>query len=88
MLFKGRSVIILLCIGAGANDDAQTSTDHAKAVCIAKDCLLAGAKSDPRAAHIWTNLANAYNLIGDHRTSGKCLEKVYFAHCSIFLIQN
>ena len=56
--------------------------DHVSAVCIAKDCLLAGAQSDPRAAHIWTNLANAYNLIGDHRTSGKCLEKVLLAHCN------
>ncbi|KAG6383025.1 hypothetical protein SASPL_157240 [Salvia splendens] len=71
LLIKYGSVIA----GAGANADAQTSMDHVSAVCIAKDCLLAGAKSDPRAAHIWTNLANAYNLIGDHRTSGKCLEK-------------
>ncbi|XP_047955640.1 probable UDP-N-acetylglucosamine--peptide N-acetylglucosaminyltransferase SPINDLY isoform X1 [Salvia hispanica] len=71
LLIKYGSVIA----GAGANADAQTSMDHVSAVCIAKDCLLAGAQSDPRAAHIWTNLANAYNLIGDHRTSGKCLEK-------------
>ncbi|KAL0441149.1 UNVERIFIED_CONTAM: hypothetical protein Sradi_0053800 [Sesamum radiatum] len=45
------------------------------AVDVAKECLLAAVKADPRAAHIWTNLANAYYLIGDHRTSGKCLEK-------------
>ncbi|KAH6770532.1 tetratricopeptide repeat protein [Perilla frutescens var. hirtella] len=70
LLIKYGSVIA----GAGANADAQTSVDHVTAVCIAKDCLLAGAKSDPRAAHIWTNLANAHHLIGDHRTSGKCLE--------------
>lgn len=47
------------------------------AVNVAKECLLAAAKADPRAAHIWVNLANAYNLVGDHRTSGKCLEKVF-----------
>ncbi|KAK4394895.1 hypothetical protein Sango_1643800 [Sesamum angolense] len=45
------------------------------AVDVAKECLLAAVKADPRAAHIWTNLASAYYLIGDHRTSGKCLEK-------------
>lgn len=80
MLFKD-IFFHLLCIGAGANADAQTSRDHVTAVCIAKDCLLAGAKTDPRAAHIWANLANAYHLIGDHRNSGKCLEKVLLAHC-------
>ncbi|KAL0356374.1 UNVERIFIED_CONTAM: hypothetical protein Sradi_4084300 [Sesamum radiatum] len=72
---------LLLCrygsviAGAGANADAQTSGDEVIAVDVAKECLLAAAKADPRAAHIWTNLANAYYLIGDHRTSGKCLEK-------------
>lgn len=49
------------------------------AVNVAKECLLAATKADPRAAHIWTNLANAYYLIGDHRSSGKCLEKVFLA---------
>ncbi|KAI3454360.1 hypothetical protein Pfo_011023 [Paulownia fortunei] len=72
---------LLLCrygsviAGAGANADAQTSADQVVAADVAKECLLAAAKADPRAAHIWTNLANAYYLIGDHRASGKCLEK-------------
>ncbi|PIN27038.1 Protein O-GlcNAc transferase [Handroanthus impetiginosus] len=72
---------LLLCrygsviAGAGAKADAQTSSGQVMAIDVAKECLLAAAKADPRAAHIWTNLANAYYLIGDHRTSGKCLEK-------------
>ncbi|KAL8041797.1 hypothetical protein ABFX02_09G007300 [Erythranthe guttata] len=72
---------LLLCrygsviAGVGANSDAQTSADQFASVNVAKECLLAAVKADPRAAHIWTNLANAYYLIGDHRTSGKCLEK-------------
>ncbi|KAL8464731.1 hypothetical protein ACS0TY_034297 [Phlomoides rotata] len=72
---------LLLCrygsviAGAGANADTRTSEDQVMAVNVAKECLLAAAKADPRAAHIWVNLANAYNLVGDHRTSAKCLEK-------------
>lgn len=59
------------------------------AVNVAKECLLAAAKADPRAAHVWVNLANAYYLVGDHRTSGKCLEKVLLVlaqnlFCTIF----
>ncbi|KAK6148233.1 hypothetical protein DH2020_019145 [Rehmannia glutinosa] len=72
---------LLLCrygsviAGAGASADARGSADQVVAADVAKECLLAAAKAEPRAAHIWTNLANAYYLIGDHRTSGKCLEK-------------
>ncbi|CAA3007473.1 probable UDP-N-acetylglucosamine--peptide N-acetylglucosaminyltransferase SPINDLY isoform X2 [Olea europaea subsp. europaea] len=61
--------------GAGANAEEGTSADQVAAANVAKECLLAAAKADPRAAHIWTNLANAYYLTGDHRTPGKCLEK-------------
>lgn len=61
--------------GAGANAEGGTSADQVAAANVAKECLLAAAKADPRAAHIWTNLANAYYLTGDHRTPGKCLEK-------------
>lgn len=71
---------LLLCkhgavvAGAGANDDGA-SEDQVTAVNVAKECLLAAVKADPKAAHIWTNLANAYYMTGDHRSSGKCLEK-------------
>ncbi|XWS60332.1 hypothetical protein CRYUN_Cryun07bG0026700 [Craigia yunnanensis] len=72
---------ILLCkygsvvAGAGANVSEGASGDQVAAVNVAKECLLAALKSDPKAAHTWANLANAYYLIGDHRSSSKCLEK-------------
>lgn len=72
---------VLLCkygsavAGAGANADEGASDDQVTAANVAKDCLLAAAKADPKAAHVWTNLANAYYMTGDHRSSGKCLEK-------------
>lgn len=51
---------------------------------MAKECLLAAAKADPKAAHVWTNLANAYFMAGDHRNSGKCLEKVIHSLFMLF----
>ncbi|KAH7549780.1 hypothetical protein JRO89_XS13G0081400 [Xanthoceras sorbifolium] len=42
---------------------------------VAKECLLGALKVDPKAAHTWVNLANAYHVTGDYRSSGKCLEK-------------
>nr|DAD40038.1 TPA_asm: hypothetical protein HUJ06_014361 [Nelumbo nucifera] len=48
---------------------------HVAAANVAKECLLAAVRSDPRAAHIWVNLTNAYYLVGDHSSAGKCLEK-------------
>ncbi|GMJ00089.1 hypothetical protein like AT5G63200 [Hibiscus trionum] len=71
---------ILLCkygsivAGAGANASGASS-DQFAAINVSKECLLAAVKSDPKAAHTWANLANAYYLIGDHRSSSKCLEK-------------
>ncbi|KAK8604626.1 hypothetical protein V6N13_099558 [Hibiscus sabdariffa] len=72
---------ILLCkygsivAGAGANASEGASRDQSAAINVAKECLLAAVKSDPKAAHTWANLANAYYLVGDHRSSSKCLEK-------------
>ncbi|KAG9138003.1 hypothetical protein Leryth_001276 [Lithospermum erythrorhizon] len=72
---------LLLCrygtvvAGAGANACEEASADQAAAANVAKECLLAAIKGDPKAAHIWMNLANAYHLIGDHKSSAKCLEK-------------
>ncbi|KAL3835282.1 hypothetical protein ACJIZ3_010018 [Penstemon smallii] len=72
---------VLLCkygsviAGAGATAGARSSAEQVVAANVAKECLLAAAKADPRVSHIWTNLANAYYLTGDHRSSGKCLEK-------------
>ncbi|KAK9278719.1 hypothetical protein L1049_028295 [Liquidambar formosana] len=78
---------ILLCkygsivAGAGANAGEGSSADQVIAANVAKECLLAALKADPRAAHIWANLANAYYIAGDHRSSDKCLEKVLMVHC-------
>ncbi|GKU93193.1 hypothetical protein SLEP1_g6805 [Rubroshorea leprosula] len=72
---------LLLCqhgsvvAGAGANASEEASADQVDAVSVAKECLLASLKADPKAAHTWANLANAYYMIGDHRSSGRCLEK-------------
>ncbi|XP_044487566.1 probable UDP-N-acetylglucosamine--peptide N-acetylglucosaminyltransferase SPINDLY [Mangifera indica] len=72
---------ILLCkyglviAGAGANAGESACSDQVAAGNVAKECLLAALKVDPKAAHIWANLANAYYITGDHRSSGKCLEK-------------
>lgn len=65
-----------LISGAGAGaDDGGASEEQITAASVAKECLLAAVKSDPRAAHLWSNLANAYFLMGDHRSASKCLEK-------------
>lgn len=72
---------LLLCkygsvlAGAGASAGQNACLDQTSAVNVAKECLLAALKADPKAAHIWANLANAYYVTGDHRSSGKCLEK-------------
>nr|GMD31296.1 probable UDP-N-acetylglucosamine--peptide N-acetylglucosaminyltransferase SPINDLY isoform X1 [Ipomoea batatas] len=71
MLCKYGSVVA----GAGANADGVALCDQEAAANVAKECLLAATNSDPKAAHIWTNLANAYYLTGDHKSSGRCLEK-------------
>lgn len=55
--------------------------DQVSAINVAKECLLASLKSDPKAAHTWAILANAYYMSGDHRSSSKCLEKVLMVHC-------
>ena len=66
--------------GAGASAGEGASSEQVEAVNVAKECLLAALKVDPKAAHVWANLADAYYMIGDHRSSSKCLEKVLMAH--------
>ncbi|XP_039811073.1 probable UDP-N-acetylglucosamine--peptide N-acetylglucosaminyltransferase SEC isoform X4 [Panicum virgatum] len=46
-----------------------------EALAVAKECLLAAVKADPKAASVWVNLANAYYMAGEHRNSKKCLEQ-------------
>lgn len=61
--------------GVGANAGEQASMDQVTAANVATKCLLAAIKAEPKTSHIWANLANAYSMIGDHKSSGKCLEK-------------
>lgn len=69
-----------LMSGAGANGGAGASEDQKAPMNVAKECLLAALRSDPKSAHAWVNLANSYYMMGDHRSSSKCLEKVLLAH--------
>ncbi|KAL3524863.1 hypothetical protein ACH5RR_013235 [Cinchona calisaya] len=62
--------------GAGANaDNGRASVGQFEAANVAKKCLLAAVKANTRAAHLWSNLANAYFSMGEHRIASKCLEK-------------
>ncbi|XP_010484046.1 PREDICTED: probable UDP-N-acetylglucosamine--peptide N-acetylglucosaminyltransferase SPINDLY [Camelina sativa] len=61
--------------GAGANGGTGASEDQKACMNVAKECLLAALRSDPKSAHTWVNLANSYYMMGDHRSSSKCLEK-------------
>lgn len=74
-------MLLVYFSGAGANASEGASADHTSAVNVAKECLFASLKEDPKAAHVWANLANAYSMTGDHRNSSKCLEKVLMAYC-------
>lgn len=62
--------------GAGANGGPEASEDQKAHLNVAKECLLAAVRADPKSAHAWVNLANSYYMMGDHRSSSKCLEKV------------
>jgi len=62
--------------GAGGNVSAGPYLHQKEALAVAKECLLAAVKADPKAASVWVNLANAYYMAGEHRNSKKCLEQV------------
>ncbi|KAK2388981.1 hypothetical protein P8452_26801 [Trifolium repens] len=71
LLCKYASVVA----GAGANAAEGALAEQSKAANVAKECLLAAIKADGKSAHIWANLAYAFSISGDHRSSSKCLEK-------------
>jgi tetratricopeptide (TPR) repeat protein len=77
LLCKYASVVA----GAGANAAEGALAEQSKAANVAKECLLAAIKADGKSAHIWANLAYAFSISGDHRSSSKCLEKVLMASC-------
>ncbi|KAF6157547.1 hypothetical protein GIB67_004485 [Kingdonia uniflora] len=74
--------VLLLCkygsvfAGVGANSGEGACTHQLEAANVAMECLTKAVQADPKSAHLWVNLANAYSLAGEHRNSGKCLEKV------------
>jgi Tfp pilus assembly protein PilF len=47
-----------------------------EALSVAKECLLAAVKADPKATSVWVNLANAYYMASEHKNSKRCLEQV------------
>ncbi|XP_061360878.1 probable UDP-N-acetylglucosamine--peptide N-acetylglucosaminyltransferase SPINDLY [Gastrolobium bilobum] len=71
LLCKYASIIA----GAGASAAEDALADQVMAANVAKECLLAAIKADGKSAHIWSNLAYAFSISGDHRSSSKCLEK-------------
>ncbi|CAK8541443.1 unnamed protein product [Lathyrus sativus] len=71
LLCKYASVVA----GAGANASEGASEEQSTAANVAKECLLAAIKADAKSAHIWANLAYAFSISGDYRSSSKCLEK-------------
>jgi len=73
--------IILLMPGPGASASEGAMADQIMAAKVAKECLLAAIKADSKSAHLWANLAYAFSVSGDHRSSSKCLEKVLMAPC-------
>ncbi|CAL4946051.1 unnamed protein product [Urochloa decumbens] len=64
-----------LSAGPGCNVSAGPYLHQKEALAVAKECLLAAVKADPKAASVWVNLANAYYMAGEHRNSKRCLEQ-------------
>uniref|UniRef100_A0A6V7QT76 UDP-N-acetylglucosamine--peptide N-acetylglucosaminyltransferase SPINDLY n=1 Tax=Ananas comosus var. bracteatus TaxID=296719 RepID=A0A6V7QT76_ANACO len=61
--------------GPGANAGEGPYPHQVEAVSVAKECLMAAIKADPKAASLWVNLSNAYDVAGEHRNSRRCLEQ-------------
>ncbi|CAO2167425.1 unnamed protein product [Urochloa humidicola] len=64
-----------LSAGARCNVSEGPYLHQKEALAVAKECLLAAVKADPKAASVWVNLANAYYMAGEHRNSKRCLEQ-------------
>ncbi|CAM0884214.1 unnamed protein product [Alopecurus aequalis] len=61
--------------GESGTVSAGSYLHQKEALVVAKECLLAAVRSDPKAASVWVNLANAYHMVGEHRNSKRCLEQ-------------
>ena len=68
---------VLKFSGAGASAGEGADPHQVEATAVAKECLLAAIKSDPKSGPLWVNLASAYDVAGDHRNAKKCLEQVF-----------
>ncbi|CAO1942708.1 unnamed protein product [Urochloa humidicola] len=64
-----------LSAGARCNVSEGPYLHQKEALAVAKECLLAAVKADPKAASVWVNLANAYYMAGEHKNSKRCLEQ-------------
>ncbi|KAM0926115.1 hypothetical protein ACQ4PT_003929 [Festuca glaucescens] len=64
-----------LAAGESGTESAGSYLHQKEALVAAKECLLAAVRSDPKAASVWVNLANAYHMVGEHRNSKRCLEQ-------------
>ncbi|ONK60634.1 uncharacterized protein A4U43_C08F20800, partial [Asparagus officinalis] len=74
-------VVVILCKygsvipSPGANAGEGAYVQKVEVGTVAKDCLLATLRADPKAGPLWMNLANAYQVVGDYRNAKKCLEQ-------------
>ncbi|KAG8078800.1 hypothetical protein GUJ93_ZPchr0007g3792 [Zizania palustris] len=64
-----------LAAGSGGNVSAGSYLQQKEGLTVAKECLLAAVKADPKAASVWVNLANAYYIAGEYKNSKRCLEQ-------------
>uniref|UniRef100_A0A7N0USP9 UDP-N-acetylglucosamine--peptide N-acetylglucosaminyltransferase SPINDLY n=1 Tax=Kalanchoe fedtschenkoi TaxID=63787 RepID=A0A7N0USP9_KALFE len=71
MLCKHGSIVA----GPGASGDEGSPADQLASINVAKECLLVAVKANPKSAHIWANLGYTYYIIGDYKSSSRCLEK-------------
>lgn len=61
--------------GTGTNAGEGSFLHKFEAAAVARDCLLAAAKADPKSGPLWINLSNAYYLIRDYKKAKRCAEK-------------
>jgi tetratricopeptide (TPR) repeat protein len=62
--------------GPGAFAGEGSHSNQVEGINVAKECLLAAVKAEPKSAQLWVNLANAYYLAGEHTNAKSCLEQV------------
>ncbi|KAJ4731206.1 UDP-N-acetylglucosamine--peptide N-acetylglucosaminyltransferase 110 kDa subunit [Rhynchospora pubera] len=71
LLYKHGSITA----GPGSLSGEESNSNQVEGINVAKECLLAAARSEPKVAQLWVNLANAYYLAGEHTNAKSCLEQ-------------